>query len=71
VLVPGAPPGLVPQDLSNVNVFRLVFNEAFGAGMPLLPNRHFVSSFSRPFDFHEVRSDGTRLEPGSHAADNM
>jgi hypothetical protein len=71
VLVPGAPPGLVPQDLSNVNLFRLVFNEAFGAGMPLLPNRHFVSSFSQPFDFHEVRSDGTRLEPGSDAADNM
>lgn len=36
----------VPEDLSNVNIFRYVFNCLFDANLPLLPNRHFEGTES-------------------------
>jgi hypothetical protein len=71
VRLPGAPADLVPEDFSNVNLFRMVFDRAFGADLPRLPDRHFVSSFQQPFRFVEVGADGVRIEPGTHSADNM
>jgi hypothetical protein len=38
---PGMDPENVPDDISAVNVFRLVFNHYFGAELPLLENRFY------------------------------
>jgi len=40
--------------ISPVNVFRLGANACFGERMGLLPDRAFLSSFDRPYDFVEV-----------------
>ena len=37
-----------------VNSFRVLFNQFFGADYALLPDRHYYSSWSFPFDFIEV-----------------
>jgi hypothetical protein len=39
---------------SPVNVYRALFSGIFGATLPSLPDRSFVSSWQKPFDFHEV-----------------
>lgn len=44
----------VPDDLTPVNVFRLVLSSCFGADLPLLENRRWLSPWSDPFDLHEV-----------------
>ena len=62
VLLPGAPPDLMPADATPVNLFRRVFNQYFDAGLPLLPDRHFVSQFGQPYRFVEVDRNGKRLE---------
>lgn len=62
VLLPGAPPDLIPADATPVNLFRYVFDHYFDAGLPLLPDRHFVSPFSQPYRFVEVDRNGARLE---------
>jgi hypothetical protein len=45
----------MPADGSPVNLFRRLFNHYFDAGLELVPDRHFVSSFGRPFALREVR----------------
>ena len=40
--------------ISPVNSFRVVFNQFLGADYALLPDRHYYSSWSFPFDFVEV-----------------
>ena len=65
ILVPGAPSGLIPDNATPVNHFRRIFNYYFNAGLPLLPDRYFVSSYLRPFDMVEVDSEGARIaQPG-------
>lgn len=71
VRLPGAPANLLPEDVSNVNLLRVVLGRLFGADLPLLPDRHFISDYRRPFDFTEVDGEGARLEPGARSADNM
>ncbi len=71
VLLPGAAPDLFPEDVSNVNLLRIVLDQAFDAGLPLLPDRHFVSAFDQPFNFTEVDSKGVRIEAVAGSADNM
>lgn len=44
----------IPEDLTNVNVFRYVFNCLFQADFPLLPNRQFGGSTS-----HSVLTEST------------
>jgi hypothetical protein len=41
-------------DISPVNTFRVVFNQYFSGDYALLPDRHYYSSWSFPFDFVEV-----------------
>ncbi len=71
VLVPGAPADLVPENVSNVNLLRIVFDHFFDAGLPLLPDRQFISAFGQPFDFVEVDRNGVRVEAGGGSVDNM
>lgn len=40
--------------ISPVNSFRVLFNQFFDADYTLLPDRHYYSSWSFPFDFIEV-----------------
>ncbi|MDH7512698.1 MAG: hypothetical protein QHH14_07120, partial [Clostridiales bacterium] len=40
--------------MTPVNTFRVVFNEVFAEGYDLLPDRSFFSTWSRPYEFHEV-----------------
>jgi hypothetical protein len=40
--------------ISPVNSFRVLFDQFFGANYALLPDRHYYSSWSFPFDFVEV-----------------
>jgi hypothetical protein len=53
--LPGADRATVPDDISNVNLFRLVLNEYFDAGLPLLENRqYFNKDMQHYYDFEEV-----------------
>jgi hypothetical protein len=40
--------------ISPVNSFRVLFNQFFEADYEMLPDRHYYSSWSFPFDFVEV-----------------
>jgi hypothetical protein len=71
VRLPGDAAALLPENISNVNLFRMLFDRVFGADMPRLPDRHFSSAFQYPFLFMEVGADGMRIEPGTGSADNM
>lgn len=55
--LPGAPSGLVPAEATPVNHLRRIFNFYFDAELPLLPDRYFISSYSRPFELLEVGAD--------------
>jgi hypothetical protein len=46
---------VVPDDLTPVNVFRLIFNTDFGARDPLLPNRSYYATWDAPYRLTEVR----------------
>ena len=46
--------GLLYPSISPVNSFRVLFNQFFEADYALLPDRHYYSSWSFPFDFIEV-----------------
>ena len=45
---------LLYPSISPVNSFRVLFNQFFEADYNLLPDRHYYSSWSFPFDFTEV-----------------
>ena len=55
---PGPPPELYPS-LTPVNNFRIIFNTYFGASLPYLPDRTYVSDFEKPYDFREIPNDCT------------
>ncbi|MBF8293453.1 MAG: NADH-ubiquinone oxidoreductase chain 6, partial [Steroidobacteraceae bacterium] len=59
--LPGAPTGLMPDDETPVNQFRRIFNHYFSAGLPLLPDRYFASTYLRPYEFVEVDTQGVQL----------
>lgn len=44
----------VPQDLTPVNTFRVVFNLYFGADLPMLPNRQYVAARQYVYDTIDV-----------------
>ena len=50
----GAPGAPVPDDLSPVNVFRVIFNARFGGAFELLPNRSYYSPWAAPYRLTEV-----------------
>ncbi len=41
--LPGVDGGAVPEDITAVNLFRIIFNEYFGADLPLLDNEYYFS----------------------------
>jgi hypothetical protein len=42
------------SDISPVNTFRVILNTYFGAQLPLLENRHYYSTWSRPYEFYNI-----------------
>lgn len=44
----------IPDDITSVNTFRLIFNEYFGTDMELLPNRHYFSPSFMMYQFEDV-----------------
>jgi hypothetical protein len=59
--VPDGPPLELPPTISSVNTFRILFNREFGADLPLLEDRSYVSkSRARPFDMSDITD---RLAP--------
>ncbi|HEU4516697.1 MAG TPA: hypothetical protein VFR77_05285 [Steroidobacteraceae bacterium] len=71
VRMPGNRARMIPDDVSNVNLLRIVLAHEFGADLPPLPDRHFVSAFLQPFDFRELNSSGAPVEQAPRSADNM
>jgi hypothetical protein len=51
---PDGKPAALQDDETPVNTFRIVLNEQFGAGLPLLENRNFFSNYSDPLRFIDV-----------------
>jgi hypothetical protein len=47
--LPGVAPEAVYESVSPVNTFRILFNEYFGAELPLLEDRSYFSTVSAPF----------------------
>lgn len=71
VRVPGGADDLIPEDVSNVNLLRIVLGSTLGADLAPLPDRYFASAFLRPFDFKELNAAGSPIEKAEPSADNM
>lgn len=52
--LPGLPADAIPQDITPVNTFRLVFNHYFGADLPMQPNKNYMVTLPRPYEFIDV-----------------
>jgi hypothetical protein len=50
--LPGGEP--LPAGLTPVNLYRVLFNTLFDAGLPLLPDRSWYSTWDTPYTFVEV-----------------
>jgi hypothetical protein len=64
IRTPGAH-DLLPEDVTLVNVYRLLFNHYFDAGLRLLDAKYYYSPFDRPYAFERVtiRDVSARSEP--------
>ena len=52
--LPNATPGLIPNDISPVNTFRIVFNEYLGTDFEILPNRQYYNFDGSMYQFRDV-----------------
>ncbi|MFP4467246.1 MAG: hypothetical protein ACLFP1_09355, partial [Candidatus Goldiibacteriota bacterium] len=55
--LPGIDAEKIPEDMSPVNNFRLLFSEYFGKDIEMLENRAYFSRWSRPYDFIDVTGE--------------
>lgn len=42
------------DSITPVNTFRVVFNRVFDAGLPLLPDRSYFSTITKPYEFFDI-----------------
>lgn len=61
----GAGRAHVPRDITPVNTFRLVLNYYFGADTPLLANRAYFATVSRPYRFIDVTEACRKAQPSA------
>jgi len=54
--LPGADPAAIPDDITSVNIFRIVLNTYLGTDLPLLPNQQY---YMQPSSFYRLQ-DVTR-----------
>ena len=61
--------GLYPE-ITPVNTFRVVLNTFFGAGLELLPDRNYFSTWSQPYQFVDVTGSvgSSSRKPRGHRA---
>jgi hypothetical protein len=52
--LPGVARSTVPEDITPVNTFRVIFNEYFSTDLELLPNRQYFSPSSAMYQFEDV-----------------
>jgi hypothetical protein len=52
--LPGFDYSQLPNDITSVNTFRIIFNHYFKTDFAILPNRYFFSFPKRSLDFQEV-----------------
>jgi hypothetical protein len=52
--LPGPGRQALYPSISPVNTFRVLFNAYFGAGLDLLPDRSYFSTWDEPFKFIDV-----------------
>jgi hypothetical protein len=56
--LPGMDSDIVPDDLTSVNLFRVIFNEYFGANLPMLENRqYFPGQVDKVYDLEDVTAE--------------
>lgn len=53
-LLPGASPDLMPENGTPVNYFRRILNQYFDAGLPILADRNFYSTYDQPLALQEI-----------------
>jgi hypothetical protein len=58
--LPGINPDIIPQDISNVNIFRIVLDSYFGASLPQLENRAYY--FNNPIKIYDLIEVTSRIE---------
>ena len=46
---------VIPEDITPVNTFRIIFNQYFGAGFEILPNRYYFSTNSAMYQFEDIQ----------------
>jgi hypothetical protein len=56
-LLPGAPAGFLPEDVQLINVFPLVLNHYFDAGLALRPPERYYSLYARPYEFELIEPE--------------
>ncbi len=55
--LPGMDPNVIPEDITPVNLFRILFNEYFNTGLPLLENAYYYPKQSLAiYDLENVTS---------------
>jgi hypothetical protein len=57
--LPGIDPRTVPEDITPVNTFRMIFNDYFAANLELLPNHQY---FSVPESIHQFEDVTARVD---------
>jgi hypothetical protein len=67
--LPGKQPGVIPQDMTAVNLFRIVLNEYFGADLSLLENHQYFTKgnylFAGMQEVSERVQNGCRSTPAT------
>jgi hypothetical protein len=58
--LPGVDQGLLYEDITPVNSFRVVFSQYFGADLALLPDKTYHSTWDYPLDFISLEPDDLR-----------
>lgn len=70
--LPGAPAGTLPGDIRLVNLFPLILNHYFGAGLGIQAETRFFSYYTHPYSLEPVGPDpdiGIAPPPGSGTAE--
>jgi hypothetical protein len=52
--LPGQESNIIPDDITPVNTFRILFNSYFGTQFEILPNYHYFATWENTFPFIEV-----------------
>jgi hypothetical protein len=56
--LPGSDATKLYPTMTNVNIFRVIFDSYFGADFPLLPDRSYFSATATPYKFFPVPMEG-------------